>query len=89
MDPDGATVPQVAFAWLLSKEALTSILIGAGNVDQLADNLGAVDIALNDEELALLDAGSPPPSLYPMNFTDAIADQPIAAALARKPGDKA
>lgn len=85
----GATVPQIAFAWLLSKDVLTSILIGAGNVEQLADNLGAVDVVLSDAELALLDAGAPPPSLYPMNFTDAIADQPVADALARKPGNPA
>ena len=81
----GATVPQVALAWLLSKTALTSILIGAGNVEQLADNIGAVDLVLDDEELALLDEGSPPPALYPMNFIDAIVD-PVTAALARKPG---
>jgi aryl-alcohol dehydrogenase-like predicted oxidoreductase len=84
----GATVPQVALAWLLSKEALTSILIGAGNVDQLTDNIGSVDLALTGEELTLLDAGSPPPSIYPMNFLDAIVD-PVKAALARKPGDPA
>ena len=84
----GATVPQVALAWLLSKDALTSILIGAGNVDQLSDNIGSVDLALSDGELALLDQGAPPPSLYPINFTSKIVD-PVTAALARKPGDPA
>ena len=84
----GATVPQVAFAWLLSKEALTSILIGAGNVDQLSDNIGSVDLALSAEERALLDQAAPPPSVYPMSFTSKIVD-PVTAALGRKPGDPA
>ena len=42
----GATVPQVALAWLLAKPAVTSVIIGAKRVDQLDDNLGSVDLTL-------------------------------------------
>jgi hypothetical protein len=50
--------------------------------------IGSVGLLLSAEELALPDAASPQPSLYPMNFIDAIVD-PETAALARKPGDPA
>ena len=50
--------------------------------------IGSAKLLLSAQELALLDAASPPPSLYPMNFIDAIVD-PVTAALARKPGDPA
>src|SRR5579863_3607049 len=38
----GATVAQIALAWLLDRPAVTSVIIGAKNTNQLKDNLGAV-----------------------------------------------
>ena len=42
-DARGATVAQVALAWLLHQPAVTSVIIGAKRPDQLADNIGAAD----------------------------------------------
>jgi diketogulonate reductase-like aldo/keto reductase len=41
------------------------VVIGARNQEQLADNLGAADLSLSDEERARLEAVSRPPLLYP------------------------
>lgn len=61
----GATVPQIALAWLLAKPVVTSVIIGAKRPDQLADNLGAVDIELTAEQLAQLDEVSAIRQPYP------------------------
>ena len=60
-----ASVAQVALAWLLAKRAVTSIIIGAKRMDQLADNLGAIDLELTKEEMAQLDEVSATPVPYP------------------------
>jgi aryl-alcohol dehydrogenase-like predicted oxidoreductase len=61
----GCSVARVALAWQLHKPFVTSVIIGAKNVDQLADNLAAGDLALSAEQLAKLDAASALPSEYP------------------------
>ncbi|HTU11842.1 MAG TPA: aldo/keto reductase [Allosphingosinicella sp.] len=64
-DAKGVTVAQIALAWLLHQPAVTSVIIGAKRIDQLEDNLGAVDVALSADELAALDAVSKPAAEYP------------------------
>lgn len=61
----GVTVAQVALAWLLQKDAVTSIIIGAKRMDQLEDNLASVDVTLTAEEMAELDEVSALPVAYP------------------------
>ena len=61
----GASPAQVALAWLLERPAVTSIVIGARTEQQLADNLGAAELALTDEERERLERVSRPPLLYP------------------------
>jgi aryl-alcohol dehydrogenase-like predicted oxidoreductase len=61
----GVSVPQIALAWLLAKPHVTSVIIGAKRVEQLEDNLGAVDVLLTADELARLDAVSALPPHYP------------------------
>ncbi|HET9949735.1 MAG TPA: aldo/keto reductase [Longimicrobiales bacterium] len=61
----GATVAQVALAWVLANPAVTSVIIGARNMKQLEDNLGAVDVRLDAEDLAALDEVSRLPLHYP------------------------
>jgi aryl-alcohol dehydrogenase-like predicted oxidoreductase len=60
-----ATAAQIALAWLLHKEAVTSIIIGAKTKEQLGDNLKSVDIKLSPEELSVLDKISEPVKEYP------------------------
>lgn len=61
----GCTVPQVAVAWLLHQPVVTSVILGARCVDQLTDTLGAVEIAMSDDELAAFDAVTQLPQEYP------------------------
>ena len=64
-DAHGASVARVALAWLLAKPAVMSIIIGAKTIEQLDDNLAAVDLTLTPEEVARLDEVSELPSEYP------------------------
>ena len=50
-----ASVAQIAIAWLLHQPAVTSVIIGAKRLDQLDDNLAAVDVTLSNDELGRLD----------------------------------
>lgn len=59
------SVARIALAWLLAKPQVTSIIVGAKSVDQLQDNIAAVDIVLTAEELEHLDTVSALPSEYP------------------------
>jgi len=79
----GCSVPQTAIAWLLAKEAATSIILGATKMSQLEDNLGAVDVELTADEVATLDAMMPPASVYPNWFTDLTRDAAHAEAVGR------
>ena len=61
----GASPARVALAWLLSRPAITSVIVGARTDEQLADNLAAADLTLSAEELGELERVSRPPLLYP------------------------
>ena len=60
-----ATIAQIALAWLLHQPAVTSVIIGAKNTAQLKDNLGAVDIKLEDADLRELNKVSSLTPEYP------------------------
>ncbi|WP_264317440.1 aldo/keto reductase [Acidithiobacillus caldus] len=61
----GATIPQVAIAWLLAQSGISSVIIGAKRMEQLKDNLGAVQVRLTGEDVARLSAITAPAPLYP------------------------
>lgn len=61
----GARVAQVALAWLLHQDVVTSVIVGAKTREQLEDNLGSVEVALDAEDLARLDEVSALPAEYP------------------------
>ena len=50
-----ATVTQVALAWLLADPVITSPIIGETSIEQLEENLGALDVKLTVEEKQALD----------------------------------
>ncbi len=60
-----ASVAQIALAWLLHKQGVTSVIVGARKEEQLIDNLGAADIVLSDDEMKLLDDASVLKPEYP------------------------
>jgi aryl-alcohol dehydrogenase-like predicted oxidoreductase len=79
----GASVAQVALAWLLCRPAVTSVILGASKLAQLEDNLGAAGVSLSDDELAELQAATALPPSYPGWFIERMADQPSAESLSR------
>jgi aryl-alcohol dehydrogenase-like predicted oxidoreductase len=50
----GASIAQIALAWLLHQPFVTSVIIGAKKESQLKDNLGSADVKLDAEELKRL-----------------------------------
>lgn len=61
----GCSPARISLAWLLAKPVVTSIIIGAKRLDQLKDNLAAVELALTPDELRQLDEVSALPPEYP------------------------
>jgi aryl-alcohol dehydrogenase-like predicted oxidoreductase len=64
-DAHGVSAARVALAYLLTRPAVTSLVIGARTSEQLADNLAAADLTLDDDERARLDKVSAMPLNYP------------------------
>jgi len=60
-----ASVAQLAIAWLLHQPQVTSVVIGVRRIEQLRENVGAVDVTLSADELQALDAASALPAEYP------------------------
>jgi aryl-alcohol dehydrogenase-like predicted oxidoreductase len=78
-----ASVAQTALAWLLAKQSVTSVLMGASKLNQLDDNLGAASVTLTAAELAELDAETALSPVYPNWFIERVADQVTAKAIVR------
>ena len=53
----GCTPGQLALAWTASNPNVSSVILGARHVDQLNENLGALDViaALTEEQKAQID----------------------------------
>lgn len=60
-----ATVAQAALNYLLAKEGVSSVIIGARTPEQLADNLKTTDWEMSVEEVSRLDEMSQPVPVYP------------------------
>jgi aryl-alcohol dehydrogenase-like predicted oxidoreductase len=56
---------RISLAWLLTKPVVTSVIIGAKRIDQLQDNIAAMDLKLSEEEIRVLDEVSALPPEYP------------------------
>jgi aryl-alcohol dehydrogenase-like predicted oxidoreductase len=59
-DSRGASMSQVAVAWVLGRPQVSSVILGARTLGQLDDNLAAADLKLTDEDLQFLDEVSDP-----------------------------
>jgi aryl-alcohol dehydrogenase-like predicted oxidoreductase len=68
-----ASVAQVALAWVLAQEPVTSVIIGVRNMKQLEDNLKACDVSLDAEDLKALDEVSRLAPEYPAWMETALA----------------
>ncbi len=81
--PRGATVPQVALAWLLGTEGVVAPIVGPRTVEQLDELLGAAELVLTPDERARLEAPAPPPAVYPQRFLREQIGLPDVTALRR------
>jgi aryl-alcohol dehydrogenase-like predicted oxidoreductase len=77
----GASVAQVAIAWLLAKKVVTSVIVGASKPHQLEDNLAASGLTLTAGEIAALDELTKPVAVYPNWFSEMVLDGPVKEAL--------
>jgi len=66
----GCTPAQLSLAWVIQKPAVTSAIIGPRNLEQLDDNIKAVEVTLDEEDNRRLDEVSKPGD-YVLSFYDA------------------
>jgi aryl-alcohol dehydrogenase-like predicted oxidoreductase len=60
------SMAQIALAWLIDRPGVSSVILGARTLQQLADNLGAAGLHLSEQERQMLDQASDPgPADYP------------------------
>ena len=64
----GRSLSQFALAWMLRQPVVSSVVCGVSSVEQLEENLGALDLDLTAEDLAACDevwkALHPPPTMF-------------------------
>ena len=62
------TVANVALAWVRQRPGVTSTLIGARTLDQLAANLSSLEVTLDNAAMARLTEQTTPALNYPADF---------------------
>jgi aryl-alcohol dehydrogenase-like predicted oxidoreductase len=77
---DGSSIAQIALAWILANDAVTSVIIGARKMPQLDDNLKSVEVTLTADDLKALDEVSKLSVEYPA-WMDALGAD-------RRPGER-
>jgi aryl-alcohol dehydrogenase-like predicted oxidoreductase len=75
----GRTQAQVALAWTLLNPAVTSTILGARTHEQLADNLGALEVEFTEDQVRRLDACSAVDLGFPHEFLA----RPLTVAVTR------
>jgi len=57
-DANGVSMSDLAVAWVSAQNGVASVIVGAGNSNQLKDNLAALDIQLDEKTLRELDGAT-------------------------------
>jgi aryl-alcohol dehydrogenase-like predicted oxidoreductase len=68
----GCTASQLATAWAMANQQITSVIIGPRTVEQAADGLGAAAVAIDDALEAAVDALVPPGTHTGKAFPDSL-----------------
>jgi aryl-alcohol dehydrogenase-like predicted oxidoreductase len=71
----GATVAQIAIAWVLSRGRDIVPLVGARRRDRLAEALGAVTVELRADDLARIERAVPPGAAAGDRYPSAVLSQ--------------
>jgi aryl-alcohol dehydrogenase-like predicted oxidoreductase len=82
-DEAGATPSQVAIAWTAARSKAIVPMIGARSLEQVLDNLGAIDVRLTREQVATLNAATDFSLGFPHDFIDGIAPWVFGKGLIR------
>jgi len=64
----GTSPASIALAWVQGRPGVASTIIGARRMDQLEQNLAALDVTLSRDQVARLDKLSKPTLGFPMQF---------------------
>jgi aryl-alcohol dehydrogenase-like predicted oxidoreductase len=92
-DEIGASASQVAIAWTRVRSPAIHPIVGARHVDQLIDNLGAIELILPPDMMKRLEAAAPFDPGFPTTFIREItpwvfgAADPSAVTRARSEGE--
>ena len=70
----------MALAWLLTRPAVCSLVVGGRTEAQFTDSMGALDLVLSEEDLARLNGVSRPPYIYPYWHQGSFARERFSAA---------
>jgi aryl-alcohol dehydrogenase-like predicted oxidoreductase len=84
-DEVGATVPQVALAWLLAQPGVTAPIIGPRTLEQLEDLLPAADLRLSDEQIERLGRWTRPAPGYPQRMLSEQSGIDVSTIRLRRP----
>jgi aryl-alcohol dehydrogenase-like predicted oxidoreductase len=72
------SMAQVAIAWVLTRPGVSSVLLGARTVDQLADTLQAANAAIDADDIQMLtDVSAPGLPPYPYALLEQACDVPF------------
>lgn len=64
----GVGMAQAAIAWVLGRDGVASPILGARTLQQLEDNLAALEVRLGAEQVQRLDQASEPHPHFPQSF---------------------
>jgi aryl-alcohol dehydrogenase-like predicted oxidoreductase len=81
-DQLGVTASQVAIGWTMARSEVVHPIVGARRLEQLTDNLGAVDVDLPTEAVDKLDNAAGFTPGFPAQFIDDTTPWVFAAAVA-------
>jgi len=68
----GTSVPRVALSWVQCRPGVASTIIGARTMEQLEDNVGALEVRLTAAQVQTLDAASKPQLPFPTDMLGAV-----------------
>jgi aryl-alcohol dehydrogenase-like predicted oxidoreductase len=64
-DRHGVSMARAAYAWTVRQKAVSSIIIAARKIENLEDNIEAINLKLSDADMRLLNQASDPGTPYP------------------------
>lgn len=71
-DELNASPAQIALAWAQGKPGVDSTIIGSRKMEQLEDNLGALEVQLSAEHIESLDEASAQEAIFPQKFLPSV-----------------